>query len=104
MGKDRKTYTADEAKRYIEERATAGRKGLKLQRINMSFAPSVYNYIKVMSSMRGESMTEFVNALIIASMDHNAEAYAKAQEVLQQFDIDPGRVETVNTADPDDGE
>ena len=38
--KPRKTYTAQEAQAALESNSTAGKKGVKLPRINMAFSPA----------------------------------------------------------------
>lgn len=78
--KDRKTYTEEEARAAMMQFRTIGRKGVKLPRINLAFAPDVYEYIRTMSQVRGESMTEFVDHILRQSMEENAAIYAKALE------------------------
>lgn len=78
--KPRKTYTDKEALELMANMETTGRKGVKLPRMNMAFTPDNYAYIKTMSKVRGESLTQFVNHLIETSIEQNAEIYAKAIE------------------------
>ena len=78
--KDRKTYTDAEAAQFLAEGQTSGRKGMKLPRINVAFTPEVYNYVRTMARVRGETLTDFINHVLRQSMDGNAEVYAKAQE------------------------
>lgn len=78
--KARKTYSEDEAMEIMLSMQTTGHKGLKLPRINLAFAPDVYAYIKTMSQVRGENLTEFVNYILRKSMRENADIYAKAIE------------------------
>lgn len=78
--KTRKTYTQEEAKKYLEEMRTTGRKGLKLPRLNMAFVPDIYEYINVMSRVRGESMTQFVNAVLRQHMEEHQDIFDKALE------------------------
>lgn len=44
--------------------STQGRKGCKLQRINMAFNPDIHDYIRMESRRRGLSITQFVNAVL----------------------------------------
>lgn len=44
--------------------STQGRKGQKLQRINMAFGTDVHDYIRFESRRRGMSITEFVNFVL----------------------------------------
>ena len=59
---------------------TAGRKGLRLPRINMAFAPELYDYIKTMSKVSGMTLTEFVNTVLNQYMNDHREQYEKALE------------------------
>lgn len=78
--KPRKEYTAQEKLELMQEMKTAGRKGVKLPRINLAFVPSVYAYIQIMSRVRGESMTEFVNLALQQHMEEHRDLYDKAVE------------------------
>lgn len=64
---------------------TAGRKGAKLPRMNIAFAPEIYDYIQTMSRVRGETLTDFVNHVLRQSMDDYADIYKKAQEFRNSF-------------------
>ena len=83
--KERKTYTAEEEQEFLDSLKTAGRKGVKLPRINMAFTPERYDYIKTMSMVRGQTMTEFINHIIQNSLDENREVYEKALEFRKSF-------------------
>lgn len=78
--KDRKTYTEEEAMAAMIQLKSSGMKGVKLPRINLAFAPDVYAYIKVMSQVRGETLTEFVDHILRQNMESNQEIYNKALE------------------------
>ena len=83
--KERKTYTEAEQERYRQEGRTMGRKGCKAIRINMAFTPEVHEYIKTMARVRGESITEFTNAVFARHMLENAQLYAQAQAFKDRF-------------------
>lgn len=74
----RREWDAETGAQYLDNLETAGRKGLKLSRINMAFSPDNYQYIQVMSKACGESLTQFVNRIIKLSRENNAEAYQQA--------------------------
>ena len=76
--KDRRTYTKDEAQEFLTEFRTSGRKGLKMPRINVAFYPENYEFIRVMSRVRGENLTEFINVLIKKAMEENRDIYEQA--------------------------
>lgn len=78
--KPRKTYNAQEAAEIMQTMKTSGRKGLKLPRINLAFSPENYEYIQIMSRVRGESMTDFVNIALRQHMDEHRDLYEKAIE------------------------
>lgn len=78
--KPRRTYTEQEAFEIMQAMKTSGRKGLKLPRINLAFVPTVYNYVQIMSRVRGETMTEFVNLALQQHMEEHRDLYEKAIE------------------------
>lgn len=78
--KERKTYTDEEAAALLAQSKTSGCKGLKLPRVNVAFPPDVFMYIKIMSRVRGETQSEFVNHILRLNMEDNAELYKKALE------------------------
>ncbi len=61
-----------------DTQSTQGRKGQKQQRINMAFTPENLDYLRVMSGLRGVSITKFVNELIAQDREKNQEAYGEA--------------------------
>lgn len=61
---------------------TQGRKGAKLPRINMAFPQESLDFLRVMSSIRGQSITRYVNDLIEQDMLRNAETYEKAKQLV----------------------
>lgn len=75
--KPRKTYTKQEAADFSQELKTAGRKGIKLPRINLAFTPEMYDYVKTMSKFSGQTYTEFINKLLQAHKEEHADTYKK---------------------------
>lgn len=57
---------------------TQGRAGCKAKRINMAFLPEVHEFIRTMAKVRGESVTAFVNSLLLKAMEDNKEVYEQA--------------------------
>ena len=84
-GKARKTYTEAEKEAYKRAGRTMGRPGCKLARINLAFYPDQYEYVKTMSAVRGQSITEFVNHIIEQNMQENATLYAQAKAFKKAF-------------------
>lgn len=81
--KERRTYDSVETKEALDTMATQGKKGIKLSRINMAFSPEVHSYIKIMSQVRGQTITDFVNDILMQSLEANRETYEKAQEFIK---------------------
>ena len=76
--KERKTYTQAEKDEYQAALRTAGRKGCKLPRINLAFAPDLHDYIKTMATAAGMSYTDFVNIVLRQHMNDHQEQYEQA--------------------------
>lgn len=76
--KDRRTYTAEEAREAAEHLRTNGMKGVKLPRINLAFTPSNYEFIQTLARVRGETMTDFVNYLIAEAREKYKDVFEKA--------------------------
>lgn len=78
--KERKTYTEQEIAEIQKSMNTSGRKGAGLPRINLAFTPEVYTYIKIMSRVRGENLTQFVNYVLQQYKEEHKDVYEKAIE------------------------
>lgn len=78
--KERRTYTEQEALDYGKLLQTSGRKGVKLPRINLAFAPDVHEYITTMARARGQNLTQFVDVVMREHMEQHRELYEKAIE------------------------
>lgn len=84
--KPRKMYSAQEAQEFKEQMKTSGHKGVKLPRINLAFAPDVYEYIQIMSRVRGDNLTAFVNLALRQHMKEHGDLYEKAKEFRDALD------------------
>lgn len=83
--KTRKLYNEQQAQEMRQAGTTQGRKGCKALRINMAFTPEMYEYIKTMARVRGESITDFTNHILRQSMEDNAELYEQAKAFQESF-------------------
>ena len=83
--KPRKEYTEQEAREIAETMHTTGKKGVKLPRINLAFSPSNYEYIQIMSRVRGENLTQFINKIIAEHKEQHMDIYEKAQEFIDSL-------------------
>lgn len=81
----RRAYTEAEKMAYKQTGKTQGRLGCKMERINLAFTADNYEYVKTMASVRGQSMTEFVNHIIEANMEENAALFAQAKAFKKAF-------------------
>lgn len=63
---------------------TQGRKGEKLPRINMAFSPANHEFISIMARLGGLSLTQYVNRLIDAEREANAD---KLEQAKKLFDL-----------------
>lgn len=84
--KPRRTYTEEEKKQLIEEMKTAGRKGVKLPRINLAFSGSNYEYVQIMSRVCGMNLTEFVNKALREHKQDHHDLYERALEFRRELD------------------
>ena len=67
MTKNRKMQTPasrEEADERMALMQTRGRKGVHLPRINMAFTPENHDFIKTMSAVTCQTMTEYLNDVI----------------------------------------
>lgn len=64
---------------------TQGRKGCAAKRINMAFSTDNYQFLKVMASASGRTMTDMCNLIISAYRREHPEILAKAQGFLDEI-------------------
>ena len=84
--KPRKRYTAEEARAILESgRNAKGLGGVKMQRVNMSFSPQNYDYIKICSRGLGLNYTEFVNMVMDDYRANHNEQYELAVKLRDSF-------------------
>ncbi len=65
-----------------ENLRTQGRRGYRLQRINMGFTPTNLDYIRTMAKAKGMSQTQFVNQVLDRHREETGDAYSKIKELL----------------------
>lgn len=61
---------------------TQGRKGQKLQRINMAFSDENIEYLRIISRAKGVSMTQYVNDLLDIDRNNNTDTIKKVKELF----------------------
>lgn len=80
-----KTPDTQEVQKAQEEQRTQGKKGAKMQRINMAFTPSNLQFIRTMSKAKGQTMTQFVNEIITRERTENGDAYQQIADILSNL-------------------
>ena len=75
----------EEAEKAMVELKTSGRKGVKLPRYNVAFAPDLYAYIQTMSRAAGQSYTEFINLCVRQHLNANKDKYDTARSFLDSL-------------------
>lgn len=78
------TAGPDEQKERIDSMRTSGRKGCHAPRINLAFSGPNYDFVKVMSRIKGQNLTQYVNSLIDAYRAEHPEIYEKAQALIAE--------------------
>lgn len=76
--------TEQEKAERIAAGKTQGKKGCYMPRINMAFTSENHSFIKIMSRIRGESMTDFCNYCIAQYRAEHPELYERALEIIEE--------------------
>ena len=79
--KTRRTYDKQEAADFMSDLKTAGRKGLHLPRVNLAFTPEMYDYVRTMSKISGQTYTEFINKILQAHQAEHEAIYKQALKI-----------------------
>ena len=79
------TASPQEAAERAAELKTQGRKGCKAIRINMAFTPENHEFIKVMATISGKTMTEFANLIVERYRNEHPEIYEQAKAIIDQL-------------------
>lgn len=64
---------------------TQGKKGCKAVRINMAFTPDNHEFIKVMATVTGRSMTEFTNLVVERYRQEHPEIFEDAKKIIDRL-------------------
>ena len=51
----------------------------------MAFAPDVLDYLRIMSGLRGESITKYVDRVLRSDMEKNADLYQQAVALAEKL-------------------
>ena len=77
-------YEAQETAGDPVSKRTQGKKGEKLPRMNMAFAPENYDHIQLMGRLVGCSATEYVNRLIAADREARGDVIEQALKLFKE--------------------
>lgn len=75
----------EEQEQRKAELRTQGRKGCKASRINMAFTPENHQYLKVMATITGKTITNYTNFVIEKYREEHPEIYDQAKAILDQL-------------------
>lgn len=68
-----------------EVQQTQGKKGCKMQRINMAFTPNNIDFIRVIAKLKGQTMTQYVNDILDKEREENKALYDQIQELSKKI-------------------
>ena len=68
-----------------ESLRTEGKKGGKAQRFNMAFTPSNLDFIRILSKLKGQTMTQFVNEIIVKEREAQADLYNQLRALSDTY-------------------
>lgn len=80
------TATIQEQEERKKKRQTQGRKGCRLGRYNVAFSPENKDFIRVMSKIRGQTMTSFINDIIDEYRNEHEKIYKKAKDLTKEME------------------
>ena len=93
----RKTYTDEEKRELIDNMTTAGRKGVKMPRVNLKLegtesrmnvacTATNYEYVQIMSRVCGMNLTQFINKALNEHRQDHIDLYEKALAFRKELD------------------
>ena len=69
----------------LDEQKTQGRKGYKMQRINMAFTPDNIQFIRDMSKAKGMTMTQYVNGVLNKEREKNSNYLKTLKDFAKRY-------------------
>ena len=88
-GKAHKEASPEEAAQRRKEGRTRGKKGAKMDRINMTFTSDNYEYLRIMGGLKGLNRTQFCNEVIAEHREQHAEEYEQALKLNAMLNNKP---------------
>lgn len=65
--------------------STQGKKGMKLDRMNMGFSKENFEFMRVMAGLHKMSITKYCNHLIEEERKRSADIYEKAKDLMNSL-------------------
>lgn len=81
----RDEHEVQEVRQAQQVQQTQGKKGFKMQRINMAFTPDNMDFIRIMAKIKGQTMTQFVNSILDQEREAKAEVFQEAKKLLEKI-------------------
>ena len=76
---------AEAVKPEFSSASTQGKKGKKLDRMNMGFSPENYEYLRIMAGIHKMTITAYVNYIIEQDRKNNTDLYIKARDLMNSI-------------------
>ena len=88
--REKRTVGPEEKRQRLEEHRTQGAKGCKAPRINVSFSQTNYDYVRIMSRIKGVTMCQFVNDTLTLYREEHPELFKMARSMIELVEADTG--------------
>ena len=75
--------TEAEKEKRAKTMRTQGRKGCKIQRVNMAFSADNYDFLRTVSKLKGDSITNFVNFIVDKYREEHSDIYEQAKKLIE---------------------
>lgn len=79
----KRTLTEAEKAARMSEMRTQGIEGMRLPRINLALSPENYDFVKVLASASGNTMTRLVNLIIAAYRNEHPGLEEQSRAVIE---------------------
>ena len=78
-----RSLTEAEKEKRAKTMRTQGRKGCKIQRVNMAFSADNYDFLRTVSKLKGDSITNFVNFIVDKYREEHSDIYEQAKKLIE---------------------
>ena len=81
----RTVYTEQEKQEHMNAHKTQGRPGIKIARLNLAISPEMFEYVRIMSRVRGEAMGNFIDRALREDMERYKDLYQEARSFIDRM-------------------